>query len=67
MEIGEPIEEQCVKLWQTVYGNIAMTLEDCRQAFHQQEPSVIEGWERLARRIGRVTTMQTLEHVGREH
>lgn len=63
MTIGDPIEEQCVKMFAVVYGNPAHTLDDSRRAFWQQDKAIIDGWERLARTLNKVTTAQTLEHV----
>lgn len=63
MTIGEPIEEQCVRMFGTVYGNPMQTLDDLRRQFYQQEMSVIAGWERLAQSVSRVTTPATLAHV----
>jgi hypothetical protein len=60
MNIGDPIEEQAVRLWCAVFGNVAMTLEEARRGFYQQEPSVIAGWERLARSVFAVTTPATV-------
>lgn len=60
------IEDQCVRMFGLVYGNPAQTDEDLRRAYAQQEPSVISGWERLARNVNQVTTAATLEHVAEE-
>ncbi len=63
MTTSESIEDQCVRLWHTVYGNVGQTEEEARVAFLQQEPAIIEGWKRLARSIYHVTTAQTLDFI----
>lgn len=63
MNIGDPIEAQCVRLWKMVFGHKRMTEEDARIEFWAQNPAYIEGWKRLAKKINRVTTIATLDHV----
>lgn len=63
MNIGDPIELQCVRLWKTVFGGKRMTDDEARREFWCQNPAVIDGWKKLAKKINKVTTVQTLEHV----
>jgi len=63
MNIGDPIETQCVKLWRTVYGHSGMSMDMARSHFWCQNTANIEGWEKLARTMNRITTQATVEHV----
>ncbi len=67
MTIGDTIEDpsdyQAIALYFVVYGNSQHSHNDLRFAFYQQEPSIIEGWKRLAKAINSVTTPQTLENI----
>ena len=63
MEIGSPIEEQCVRMFRLVYGNAALSLDDARRGFWIQHPAIIDGWERLAKSVMEVTTPKTFNHV----
>lgn len=63
MNTGDPIEEQGVWMFSKVYGNPGQSMEDLRVAFYQQEPSVVEGWKRLARSVDNITTLNTLEFL----
>ena len=65
MTIGDPIEEQCVRMWRTVYVDEGMELDEARHFFWKQNHAVIEGLERLARGILAITTVNTIEHVAR--
>lgn len=58
--MSDPVEEQAVRLWRIVYGNVQQSLEDAQLAFRQQEPVIVEGWLKLARRVFAVTTPETL-------
>lgn len=66
MEIGTPIEAQCVRLWKTVFGHKRMTDDEARGQFWAQNPAVIDGWKKLAKKINKVTTHQTMEHLEEE-
>ena len=58
-------EDQSIALYAVVYGNIQHTDDDLRTAFNRQEPSVIDGWKRLANQLGKLTTPATIQHVAR--
>ena len=66
MTIGDPIEAQCVKIWKLVFGHNGMSMDMARSSFWCQNPSVIEGWEKLAKSMNRITTQATIEHVARQ-
>jgi hypothetical protein len=63
--MSDPLEEQCVRMYRIVYGNIEQSLDDARRAFQQQDKSIIEGWKRLARSVSTVTSAQTLEYISK--
>ena len=67
MGIGSPIEEQCVRMFGMVWGNNLQSIEDIRATFHMQHPSIIAGWERLAKSVMEVTTPGTFNHVSEKH
>ena len=56
-------ELEAIEMFSMVFGNPAMSPFEVRNMFYQQEPSIIEGWYRLARSINRVTTHETLKHI----
>ena len=61
--MAKSIESQCVRLWKTVFGHKHLSEDDARREFYRQNPAVIDGWKKLAKKINRITTIQTLEHV----
>lgn len=63
MNIGDPIEIQCVRLWKTVYGHKRMSDEDARARFWMQNPEAIDGWKKLAKKLNKVTSAATLEYI----
>jgi len=67
MEIGSPIEDQCVRMFGMVYGNNLQSIEDIRAAFWIQNPAIIDGWERLAKSVMEVTTTGTFAHLSEKH
>ena len=60
---ADPIKFECVQIYRIVFGNPAQSDDELLAMFDQQEPSVQEGWKRLAKFFNSVTTPQTLEHI----
>lgn len=67
MEIGSPVEDQCVRMWRLVYSNAGISFDEARVAFHMQNPAIIDGWERLAKSVMEVTTTGTFAHLSEKH